>query len=106
MKLRSSSFGLPASGKSRSEDAFAIRPQPDGGLLCVLSDGVGAARDPLRAAERVVRLVSEGFEARPNGWPLRKVFERLVDEANASLYREGAISMEYPPCRRRWPLYS
>ncbi|PTX95246.1 serine/threonine protein phosphatase [Spartobacteria bacterium LR76] len=90
MKLRSSSFGLPASGKSRSEDAFAISPQPDGGLLCVLSDGVGAARDPLRAAERVVRLISEGFEARPNGWPLRKVFERLVDEANASLYREGA----------------
>lgn len=90
MKLRSSSFGLPASGKVRSEDAFAVRPQPDGGLLCVLSDGVGAARDPLRAAERVVRLVSEGFEARPDGWPLRKVFERLVDEANASLYREGA----------------
>ncbi len=90
MKLRSSSFGLPAPGKARSEDALAICPQADGGLLCVLSDGVGTARDPLRAAERVVRLVSEGFEARPSDWPLRKVFERLVDEASASLYREGA----------------
>lgn len=55
----------------------------------MLSDGVGSARDPRRCSERAVRLVGDHFKARPREWPLRKVFERLIDEANASLYREG-----------------
>jgi len=90
MKLRASGFGMPSPQKSESEDAFAICHEADGGLLCVLSDGVSAARDPRRCADRVVRLVSESFSARPSGWPARKTFERLADEANASLHREGA----------------
>lgn len=89
MKLHSTSFGLPAPRHAISEDVFSISPCEHGGLLCVLSDGVGSARDPRRCAERVVRLVQDHFNARPREWSLRKAFERLIDEANASLYREG-----------------
>jgi len=90
LKLHATSFGLPASHHSLSEDAYAVTPGEGGGVLCVLSDGVGAARDPRRCAQRVVRLVSDNFSARPKNWPIRKVLERLVDEANSSLCREGA----------------
>lgn len=90
MKLRTSSFGMPSPSRVKSEDAFAVTHGADGGVLCVLSDGVSAARDPRRCAERVVRLVSESFEARPLGWSPRQTLERLAGEANASLHREGA----------------
>lgn len=56
----------------------------------MLSDGVGTARDPERCAERVVRLVSDSFSARPRQWPVRKAMERLVEQVNDSLYKEGA----------------
>jgi serine/threonine protein kinase len=72
-----------------SEDVHAIIPCEQGGALCVLSDGVGSARDPRRCSERVVRLVCDHFQARPLEWSLRKTFERLIEEANDSLYREG-----------------
>jgi serine/threonine protein kinase len=90
MKFQATSFGMPAPHHSVSEDAFAISPCEDGGLLCVLSDGVGSARDPRRCAERVVRLVSDNFAARPAHWSIRKTLERLIEEANLSLCREGA----------------
>lgn len=90
MKLHATSCGQAAPHHSVSEDVFSVSPCADGGLLCVLSDGVGSARDPRRCAERVVRLVSDNFNARPRHWTPRKAFERLIDEANYSLYREGA----------------
>ncbi len=90
MKLHATSCGIAAPHHPASEDVFSISPCADGGLLCVLSDGVGAARDPRRCAERVVRLVSDNFSARPRHWSPRRAFERLIDEANSSLYREGA----------------
>lgn len=55
----------------------------------MLSDGVGSAREPRRCSERVVRLVCDYFQARPLEWSPRKAFERLIDEANSSLFREG-----------------
>lgn len=90
MKLHATTFGQPSPHHAASEDALAVRPGDDGSLLCVLSDGVGAARDPRRCAERVVRLVSDNFGARPRHWTPQKTFERLIEEANSSLYREGA----------------
>jgi serine/threonine protein kinase len=89
MKLRSSSYGHSGSPKKASQDRFTVVPLDDGGLLCVLSDGVGTARDPERCAERVVRLVADNFSARPRQWPMRKFFEHLVHQANESLLREG-----------------
>ena len=90
MKLHATSFGMPSPAHPISEDAFAISKCDDGGLLCVLSDGVGSSRDPRRSAQRVVRWLSDNFNARPRHWAPRKAFERLIDEANSSLYREGA----------------
>jgi serine/threonine protein phosphatase PrpC len=90
VKLRITSFGLPGSRHTESEDAFAVSPLADGGAICVLSDGVSAAREPRRCAERVVRLLADNFPARPRDWSVRKTFERLVEQANHSLYAEGA----------------
>lgn len=90
MKLHITSFGLPGTRHTESEDAFAVSPLADGGALCVLSDGVSAAREPRRCAERVVRLLADNFAARPRDWSIRKTFERLVEQANHSLYAEGA----------------
>lgn len=89
MKLRSSSYGHPGTPERASQDRLALTPLEDEGLLCVLSDGVGSARDPERCAERVVRLVADNFSARPRQWPMRKFFEHLVLQANESLLREG-----------------
>jgi len=89
MKLRSSSHGVSGSPDKASQDRFAIVSLEDGGLLCVLADGVGTARDPERCAERVVRLVADNFSARPRQWPMKKFFEHLVHQANESLLREG-----------------
>jgi serine/threonine protein phosphatase PrpC len=90
VKLHITSFGLPGTRHTESEDAFAVSPLADGGALCVLSDGVSAAREPRRCAERVVRLLADNFAARPRDWSIRKTFERLVEQANHSLYAEGA----------------
>lgn len=90
MKLHITSFGLPGTRHAESEDAFAVSPLADGGALCVLSDGVSAAREPRRCAERVVRLLADNFAARPRDWSIRKTFDRLVEQANHSLYAEGA----------------
>jgi serine/threonine protein phosphatase PrpC len=90
VKLHITSFGLPGSRHTESEDTFAVSSLVDGGALCVLSDGVSAARDPRRCAERVVRLLAENFSARPRDWSIRKTFDRLVEQANNSLYAEGA----------------
>jgi len=89
MKLRVSSYEHPGSPDKASQDRLALVPLDDEGLLCVLSDGVGTARDPERCAERVVRLVADNFSARPRQWPMRKFFEHLVQQANESLLREG-----------------
>ena len=69
MKLRSSSYEQSGSPNKASQDRLALVPLDDEGLLCVLSDGVGTARDPERCAERVVRLVADNFSARPRQWP-------------------------------------
>lgn len=90
MKLHATRFGLPSPKHAESEDAFFLTPGKNGSLLCVLSDGVGSARDPRRAADRVVRLISDHFNAHPSGWPIQKTLERLAGEAHASLCREGA----------------
>ncbi|MDD5201239.1 MAG: protein phosphatase 2C domain-containing protein [Terrimicrobiaceae bacterium] len=90
MKLRITSHGIPSPGHRESEDVFAVAPLEDGGALCVLADGVGAARDPRRCAERVVRLFSGNFAAHPRDWSIRKTLERLLEQANKSLYAEGA----------------
>jgi serine/threonine protein kinase len=89
MKLRSSSYEHPGPPGKPSQDRIAVAKIEDNGLLCVLSDGVGTARDPERCAERVVRLVAENFAARPRQWPMRKFFEHLAQQANESLQREG-----------------
>jgi len=89
MKLRSSSYAHPGVPGKPSQDRLAITAHEEEGLLCVLSDGVGTARDPERCAERVVRLVADNFSARPRQWPMRKFFEHLVQQANESLLREG-----------------
>ncbi len=90
MKLHTTSFGIPAPHHTLSEDAFAVTQEKSGGVLCVLSDGVGAARDPRRCSERVVRLISENFAARPSDCSPHRALERLIEEANLSLCREGA----------------
>lgn len=90
MKLRITSHGIAGTDHSESEDVFAVTPLADGGVLCVLSDGVGSAREPRRCAERVVRLVAENFAARPREWSIAKTFDRLVEQAGRSLYAEGA----------------
>ena len=89
MKLRSSSYEHPSSPGQASQDRLAVTRLEDDGLLCVLSDGVGTARDPERCAERVVRLVADNFAARPKQWSMKKFFEHLVQQANESLLREG-----------------
>ena len=89
MKLRSSYYEHPGPPGRPSQDRLAIAEIEDNGLLCVLSDGVGTARDPERCAERVVRLVAENFAARPRQWSMRKFFEHLAQQANESLQREG-----------------
>ncbi len=89
MKLRSSSYEHPGSPGKASQDRLAVLRLEDDGLLCVLSDGVGTARDPERCAERVVRLVADNFAARPRQWSMQKSFEHLVQQANESLQREG-----------------
>lgn len=89
MKLRSSSYEHPGQPGKPSQDRLAVAKIEDNGLLCVLSDGVGTARDPERCAERVVRLVAENFAARPKQWSMRKFFEHLAQQANESLQREG-----------------
>ncbi len=90
MKLRSSSYILPGLPGRPSQDRLAVvRLEDEEGILCVLSDGVGSARDPERCAERVVRLVADNFSARPGQWSIRKFFEYVVLEANESLLREG-----------------
>ena len=89
MKLRVSSHAHPGSPGKASQDRLALVPLDDEGVLCVLSDGVGTARDPERCAERVVRLVADNFSARPRQWPIRRFFEHLVQQANESLLREG-----------------
>lgn len=89
MKLRSSSYEHPGPPGKASQDRLAVMHLEDDGLLCVLSDGVGTARDPERCAERVVRLVADNFAARPRQWSMQKFFEHLVQQANESLQREG-----------------
>ncbi|MGH8048898.1 MAG: bifunctional protein-serine/threonine kinase/phosphatase [Chthoniobacterales bacterium] len=90
MKLRITSHGIASARHNESEDVFAVTALEDGGALCVLSDGVSAAREPRRCAERVVRLISENFAARPRAWSIQKTLARLVEQANNSLYAEGA----------------
>jgi serine/threonine protein kinase len=90
VKLRITKHGIAGTGHPESEDVFAVTPLAGGGALCVLSDGVGSARDPRRCAERVVRLVSENFAARPRDWSIQKTFDRLAEQAGSSLYAEGA----------------
>jgi serine/threonine protein kinase len=90
VKLRITTHGIAGTGHAESEDAFAVTPLADGGALCVLSDGVGSAREPRRCAERVVRLIAENFAARPRDWSVSKTFGRLVEQADRSLYSEGA----------------
>jgi serine/threonine protein phosphatase PrpC len=99
VKLRFSTFEHPGSSERASQDRLAITPLDDDGLLCVLSDGVGTARDPERCAERVVRLVADNFSARPRQWPMRRLFGHLADRANKSLlrkgfYLDGTVSMQ------------
>lgn len=89
MKLRSSSYGHPGTAGKASQDRLAVLPLENEGLLCVLSDGVGTARDPERCAGRVVRLVADNFAARPRQWTMQKFFNHLVEQANESLLREG-----------------
>jgi serine/threonine protein kinase len=89
MQLRSSAYEHPGVPGRPSQDRLAVVPLDGEGLLCVLSDGVGTARDPERCAERVVRLVADNFMARPLQWPIRKFFEHVVLQANESLLREG-----------------
>jgi serine/threonine protein kinase len=89
MKLRSSSYEHPGTPGKPSQDRLAVSRLENEGLLCVLSDGVGTARDPERCAERVVRLVADNFAARPRQWPMQKLFSHLVGQANESLQREG-----------------
>jgi serine/threonine protein kinase len=91
VKLRITSHGIAGTGHAESEDVFAVTPLADGGVLCVLSDGVGSAREPRRCAERVVRLVAENFAARPREWSIAKTFDRLVEQAGRSLYAEGTF---------------
>jgi serine/threonine protein kinase len=90
VKLRITTHGIPGTGHSESEDVYAVTSLEDGGALCVLSDGVSAAREPQRCAARVVRLISENFPARPRDWSAQKTFSRLLEQANKSLYAEGA----------------
>ncbi len=90
MKLRITTHGLAGTDHPESEDALAVTSLPDGGALCVLSDGVGSGREPRRCAERVVRLVAENFAARPREWSIARTFDRLVEQASRSLCAEGA----------------
>ena len=89
MKLQSSSYEHPGQPGKPSQDRLAVAKIEDDGLLCVISDGVGTARDPERCAERVVRLVADNFAARPKQWSMPKFFEHLAQQANESLQREG-----------------
>jgi serine/threonine protein phosphatase PrpC len=89
LKAHCTSFGLPGSRHQESEDVYTVTRGENDSILAVLSDGVGSARDPRRSAERVVRLVSEHFFARPKDWSVEKTLTRLIGEANDSLTREG-----------------
>jgi len=90
VRLHITSHAIAGTDHRESEDVFAVTSLEDGGALCVLSDGVGSAREPRRCAERVVRLVAENFAARPHDWSIPKTFDRLVEQASRSLYAEGA----------------
>jgi serine/threonine protein phosphatase PrpC len=89
MKLQLSSYEHPGPPGKASQDRLSVTRLEEDGLLCVLSDGVGTARDPERCAERVVRLVADNFAARPRQWSTQKIFAHLVEQANESLHREG-----------------
>jgi serine/threonine protein phosphatase PrpC len=90
VKLHVTTFAQPGKRDSESQDRLGVTHFEDGSVLCVLSDGVGSGRDPGRCAERVVKLVSDSFSARPKKWPIQKVLRQLVDQINESLYKEGA----------------
>jgi serine/threonine protein kinase len=89
MKLRTTHYERAGVSGQPCQDRLAVERLDDDGLLCVLSDGVGTARDPERCAERVVRLIADNFAARPGQWSTRKSLEHLVQQANESLEREG-----------------
>jgi len=89
VKLQLSSYEHPGAPGKPSQDRLSVTKLEEDGLLCVLSDGVGTARDPERCAERVVRLVADNFSARPRQWSTQKFFAHLVEQANESLHREG-----------------
>lgn len=96
MKLHVTTYCQPGTPDHESHDRVAVTRFDDGSVLCVLSDGVGSGRDPARCAERVVKLVSDGFAARPTQWPVQKVLRQLVGQINESLYKEGAFIDEAP----------
>ena len=89
MKLHVTTFEQAGTPGQPSQDRLAVNHLGDHGVLCVLSDGVGTARDPERCSERVVRLISDNFAARPRQWTLQKTFEQLIGQTNVSLYQEG-----------------
>jgi len=90
MKLNVTTYERAGTSGQPNQDRLAVNDMGEQGMLCVLSDGVGSARDPERCSERVVRLVSQNFAARPRQWTLQKTFEKLIEQTNASLYQEGA----------------
>lgn len=96
MKLHVTTFSQTSSHRAESGDRLAVTPLEDGGVLCVLADGVSAAREPGRCAERVVRLMADNFAARPRQWSRQTALVRLVEQANDSLYREGAYADGVP----------
>ena len=58
-------WGITDQGAVRvqNQDAFSVRPQPDGRVLAVVCDGMGGARAGNVASEMTVALFTAGFES-------------------------------------------
>ena len=95
MKASITRFGLAASEKEGSQDAFDAVALPNA-VLAVMADGAGAADGAKEAATKTVSSVVANFKTRPRAWSVPKALDEFARLANRTLHQESLARFERP----------
>ncbi|HEY9154743.1 MAG TPA: protein phosphatase 2C domain-containing protein [Opitutaceae bacterium] len=88
MRVQITSYGVPASPDSVSEDALRVE-QKEGLVIAALADGLGSAKSAGAAAQRAVDLLVEYYLARPQAWTPARALREFATQINRLLFRDS-----------------